>query len=332
MELIDKYNRKHDYLRISLTDRCNFNCIYCNPKNHILHSHKKINLLTFEELERLIKLFAEKLGFKKIRFTGGEPLIRKELFDFFERVYRLKKYYGLKLGITTNGSLLNGKTNKLKQLGFDNVNISLDSLDKNNFKLITGKDGLDSVLNSIKESEQAGFKKVKVNVVVIKGINDNEIIDFVDYFKDRDVNLRFIEFMPFGSNDWQRNGFVNYREIKSIVESKNELLHLKNKKNAVAKDYQIVNHLGKVSFISSISESFCSSCNRVRISADGTFRVCLFSQGEKVINFKELFRRKIADAEIVELLEKAILLKWEKHPEPEKLVNTIENNMMTIGG
>ena len=332
MNLIDNYKRKHDYLRISLTDKCNFNCVYCNPKKHFIKGLQKDYLLTFEEIERIVKLFAGKLGFKKIRFTGGEPLVRKDVFKLFEKVGNLKKDYGLKLGITTNGSLVVNKTGLLKKFGFDNLNISLDTLDKEKFYKITGKDDLEKIIGVIEEAERNGFNPVKVNVVVIKDINYNEIVDFIDYFKNRNVNLRFIEFMPFGSNDWQKKGFISYKEIKESVEKRVKLMPEINGKYAVAKDFQIAGHLGKVSFITSISEHFCSTCNRVRISADGKFRVCLFSQGESYINFKEMFHNGFSDEEIIEKLDWAIKTKWEKHPEPEELANVLNNNMMAIGG
>ncbi len=332
MELIDSFNRKHDYLRISLTDRCNYNCVYCNPNHRTVGGKGRENLLSFEEIERLIELFAAKLNFKKVRFTGGEPLVRKDVFNFFSRVGILKQKYGLKIGLTTNGSLIYGRVNELKLKGVDNLNISIDSLKPDKFKWITGKDDLPRLLKVIDEAEKAGFNPVKLNVVVIKGINDNEILDFVERFKDRNINVRFIEFMPFGSNEWERNGFLSFREIKEIVERKFALAPLITGENAVAKDFKILGSPGRVSFISSISEHFCSTCNRVRISADGTFRVCLFSRGEQEVNFKELFRSGASDREIIEALRKAILTKWEKHPGAETLSKQIQNNMMEIGG
>jgi len=332
MNLIDNYNRKHDYLRISLTDKCNFNCIYCNPKNHLIEGKRKDHLLTFEEIERIVNLFAGKLGFRKVRFTGGEPLVRKDVFNLFERISHIQKDYGLKLGVTTNGSLVENKTHLLKEYGFNNLNISLDTLDRDKFKRITGRDDLDKVMRVINEAEKNGFNPVKVNVVVIKGINDNEILGFINLFKNRNINIRFIEFMPFGSNDWQRNGFISYGEIKELVERKVKLVPAINGKNAVAKDFRITGHPGKVSFITSISEHFCSTCNRVRISSDGKFRVCLFSQGESYVNFKEMFCNGLSDEEIITKLNQAIKTKWEKHPEPEELANAINNNMMAIGG
>ncbi|HED08883.1 MAG TPA: GTP 3',8-cyclase MoaA [Ignavibacteria bacterium] len=331
MKLIDRFNRTHNYLRISLTDKCNYNCIYCNP-NKLNDKFGKMNLLSFEELLRVIEIFAGELEFKKFRFTGGEPLIRRDVFKFFGDVGKLKSIYGFKTGITTNGSLLKGRVGELKNSGVDSLNISLDSLNKNKFLSITQKDEADRILNVIDEAIENGYSPVKVNAVIIKGINDGEILNFVDYFKDLDVNIRFIEFMPFGSNTWQRNGFISYKEIKNLVEEKYSLSVLSSDKNSVAKDYQMDNFPAKVSFISSISENFCSTCNRVRISSTGKFRLCLFSEGKHEINFKELFQKKYSNEDIVNELSEAIKHKWEKHPEPEELSEMMANNMMTIGG
>ena len=331
MKLVDRFNRIHDYLRISLTDKCNYNCVYCNP-NKLNARNDKANILSFEELLRVIEIFAKELEFKKFRFTGGEPLVRRDVFNFFREVKKLKSIYGFKTGITTNGSLLKGRTREFKASGIDSLNISLDSLNKNNFLSITQKDEADRILNVINEAIENGYSPVKINAVIIKGINDNEILNFVDYFKNLDVNIRFIEFMPFGSNTWERNGFISYKEIKNLVEEKYSLSVLSSDKNSVAKDYQMNNYPAKVSFISSISEHFCSTCNRVRISSTGKFRLCLFSEGKHEINFKELFNKNYSDAEIISQLKEAIQYKWEKHPEPEDLSEMMNNNMMTIGG
>ena len=331
MKLIDRFNRAHDYLRISLTDKCNYNCIYCNP-NKLNDKLSKMDLLSFEELLRVIEIFTGELEFKKIRFTGGEPLVRRDIFNFFSEVKKLKNEYGFKTAITTNGSLLKGRVSELKISGIDSLNISLDSLNKNKFLSITQKDEADRILSVIDEAIENGYSPVKVNVVVIKGINDDEILNFVHYFKDMDVNIRFIEFMPFGSNAWERNGFMSYKEIKNLVEEKYSLSVLSSDKNSVAKDFQMDNYPAKISFISSISEHFCATCNRVRISSTGKFRLCLFSEGKHEINFKELFQKNYSNNDIVNELKEAIKHKWEKHPEPEELIEMIGNNMMSIGG
>ena len=331
-KLTDDFNRVHDYLRISLTDKCNLNCIYCNPDNHLQFGFNKAKILSFEEIYKIIRIFAGSLQFKKIRFTGGEPLIRKGVFDLFEEVKKIKDEFDIQLGITTNGTLLKGNALRLKNSGIEKLNISLDSLHREKFLKMTGRDNLQDVLDAINESEAAGFNPVKINVVVIRNVNDNEILDFVEFVKDRNLNIRFIEFMPFGNNQWQRDGLISYKEMKDIIESKYILNPLHSDANKVAKDFSISGLNGKVSFVTSMSEHFCSTCNRLRISADGKMRLCLFSTGEKEIDFKTLLRNNYSETEIIELLHSAIKHKWEKHPEPEELAELEQNNMLTIGG
>lgn len=314
-----------------MTDRCNYNCSYCNPNAYGFNG-SKIELLSFEEILRLVELFAGKLEFKKFRFTGGEPLFRKGIFEFFVELAKLKRKYNFTTGLTTNGSLLKGNADRLKSASIDHLNISLDSLIPQRFYEITGRRELERILEVIEESIDAGFEPLKINVVVIKGINDNEILNFVDYFKYKPVNLRFIEFMPFGGNEWEKKGFINYREILSIVEEKYKLIQIETDKNAVAKDYRMFLYPAKISFISSISEHFCSSCNRLRISSKGKLRLCLFSEGAQSVHFKEMFKDNYSDEEIIEQMKKAIEFKWEKHPDAEELRDLAENNMMTIGG
>ena len=332
MKLIDNYNRVHSYLRISLTDRCNLNCIYCNPADMYQKGLHKKDILSYEEILRTIHFFAGKFEFKKFRFTGGEPLSRRHVFDFFDEVKKIKDKFGLKIGLTTNGTLLCGKATRLKNSGIDNLNISLDSLQAENFHHISGKKDLQSVLSAIDEAEESGFNPVKINMVVLKNMNSQEILDFVDFVKDRNLNVRFIEFMPFGNNNWEADAFISFMEMKEIVESKYELQPLYSVSNEVAKDFQLINHTGKVSFITSISDHFCGNCNRLRVSADGRIRTCLFSTGKENVDFKELLRNNYSENEIAERVQKSMKLKWEKHPDPEVLAEMEKNNMLTIGG
>lgn len=331
MKLIDRFNRTHNYLRISLTDRCNFNCIYCNPEK-IYADKEDFSRLTLNEILRIIELFAGKLEFNKFRFTGGEPLVRKGIFEFFDKVKKLKSIYGFTAGITTNGSLLNGNAKRLKNSGIDNLNISLDSINQDNFAQITGRNDLAKILNVINESLDAGFDPVKINMVVMKGINDSELVDFIEEFKSKNMDIRFIEFMPFGTNKWEDKAFIDYKKIKEIVELKYELIQLTSGTNAVSKSFQLSGFPAKVSFITSISDHFCSTCNRLRISSKGNLRLCLFAEGNHNINFRDMFRQNYSDNEIIETLEQEILLKWKEHPEPNELSKMYKNNMMTIGG
>jgi len=333
IKLKDRYNRVHNYLRISLTDRCNLKCLYCNPDDFQLRYSKRTDILNFDEILRIIKIFTGSFGFNKIRFTGGEPFVRKEILHLFEEADKLKSTYNFDVGITTNGTLLEDKIESLKKFGVDKLNISLDSLDKDKFKLITGKDNFESIMRSINKAMDLGFSPLKINVVVLKNINDNEIVDFVDFAVDKNLNIRFIEFMPFGNNSWSKDTFISYKELKTRVEEKYILEEIPSNNGKVAKDFNIIDHPGSVSFISSLSDNFCGSCNRLRITATGKMKLCLFSNGENEINFKQLLSGvKYSDEQICEVIQDAIQFKLEKHPEPEELAKLEENNMLTLGG
>jgi cyclic pyranopterin phosphate synthase len=332
-QLTDSHNRIHEYLRISLTDKCNLNCLYCNPISNRQNNYHQSDILDYSEILRLIKLFTGELGFKKIRFTGGEPMVRKDILTLFESVSELKSIYNFEIGITTNGTLLEDKLTSLKKFGVDKLNISLDSLKEDNFKLITGKNNLNNVIRAINKAEELGFNPLKINVVVLKNVNDSEIIDFVDFVKNRNLNVRFIEFMPFGNNSWNEAGFISFNEIKNIVEQKYTLQEIPTDKNAIAKDFKILNHKGKVSFISSISDHFCNGCNRLRINSKGMMRLCLFSTGHNEINFKQLFSEvNKSDDEICEIIYQALQQKQKQHPDVEQLMTLERNNMLSIGG
>ncbi len=333
MILTDGFNRVHDYLRVSLTDKCNLNCVYCNPAEYAQTKLKRDELLTYDELLRLINIFAGVLGIKKIRFTGGEPLVRKDALNFFESVYSLKNKYGVEIGLTTNGTLLEEKVAELKKLGVDKLNISLDSLKKEKYKYITGHNKIESVIKAIEKAGSLGFAPLKINVVVIKNINDDEVIDFVDFIKDKNMNVRFIEFMPFGNNSWKEDGFISAADILNSIRAKFNLIEIPVNKNLVARNYKIEGHTGTVSVISSISDHFCGSCNRLRITAEGKLKLCLFSDGKNEINFKELLRNNNTDdQQIAMTIHRALQLKNEKHPEVDELIKLEENNMLSIGG
>ncbi|MEJ2617936.1 MAG: GTP 3',8-cyclase MoaA [Ignavibacteriaceae bacterium] len=331
--LKDNFNRIHDYLRISLTDKCNLNCIYCNPLEHQSKKLNKKEILTFDELLRLIDIFSGRLGVKKIRFTGGEPLVRKNILEFFKSVHLLKIKYGFELGLTTNGTLLENNLPELKNYGIDKLNISLDSLKPERFHYITGKDNLNAVIRSINKAVDLSFNPLKINVVVMKNVNEDEVIDFVEFAKDTNLNVRFIEFMPFGNNNWNTDGFINSEEIKNIIETKYQLKEITGASNLVAKDYSISGYSGKVSFISSISDHFCKSCNRLRIDARGKMKLCLFSTGTNELNFKQLLNNpQYPDENIGEMIINSLSLKEETHPSVEDLLKFEENNMLSIGG
>lgn len=331
MKLIDNFNRIHDYVRISLIDKCNLNCIYCNPSNTLAKFESNKSILSYEELFRLIQILVRDLEVKKIRFTGGEPLIRKDILKFFEMIYLLKNKYDFEIGITTNGTNLLDKIESLHSSGVDRLNISLDTLSKSKFIAITGKDLSDETLSAILKAVHLGFKSVKINMVVIKNVNDDELINFVEYFKSYPITLRFIEYMPFTGNQWDDSKFLGWNEIKSEIEKKYSLTEIASD-GKVSKDYFVENTNLKIGFISSISDHFCDSCNRLRITATGQIKNCLFSNPSNVSLKNLLADKSISDKIIAEFIQNSLQTKWLKHPSVYELSQLNQNNMMSIGG
>ena len=333
MNLIDNFGRTHDYVRISLIDKCNLNCIYCNPDNSRTRFDFNKAILSYEELFRLIKILVRDLHMKKIRFTGGEPLVRKNILTFFATLHKIKSEFPFELCLTTNGTLLEDKIEKLKELGLDKINISLDSLQPERFFSITGKDNFHSVLRSIDKAESLGFSPVKINTVVMKGINDDEVIDFVEFVKDRNLNVRFIEFMPFSNNSWDQNIFISNGELIKTIETKYRLEELDLCREKVAKDFRIIGRKGKVSFISSISDHFCKSCNRLRVTANGNLKLCLFSRLDSELSLISLLRNPLfSDEAIASRIVIHLQNKKYMHPDINELISLQNNNMMSIGG
>ncbi len=331
MQLVDSFGRIHDYIRISLIDKCNLNCIYCNPYNHLSTISKQNTVLKYEELIRLIKIFVRDLEVKKIRFTGGEPLIRKDILTFFQMLSEIKKCYPFEVGITTNGTQLEDKIDSLNLFGVNRINISLDTLKQNKFIAITGKDLLHSTLQSIKKAELLNFDGLKINSVIIKNTNDDELFDFIKFFIETNINIRFIEYMPFSGNEWDDSKFISCGEIRSMIESKYRLREIESA-NKISKDFLLEGSELKVSFISSISNHFCDSCNRLRITASGKIKNCLFSHS-KEINLKQMLQNySMADSEIADAILTSLQDKWPQHPVAEQLMNMHDNNMLSIGG
>jgi len=328
-ELKDKFGRRHNYLRISLTDKCNLNCLYCNPKENQIKIAKK-ELLTYEEFIRLIRIFI-KLGINKIRFTGGEPLIRKDVMNFFKEVSELKKIYGFELGITTNGTLLSENLKNLKQYGFSQLNVSLDTLDKKKFEKITGRDDFQNVMNAIVKSFDSGFYPIKINCVVMKGINDDEIFNFIELTKENNYNIRFIEYMPFSNNKWDKDYFISSKDILNKIKLKYQLFDAGH--SGVADEFGIHGHKGKIGLISPISNHFCYNCNRLRITAEGNMKLCLFTNKNESLNLKILLNdSKISDAIIERMISEKLISKNETHPDINKLRTLKDNNMINLGG
>ncbi len=331
MKLVDNFNRIHDYVRISLIDKCNLNCIYCNPSNRLVKLESNKSILSYEELYRLIEIFVNHLEVKKIRFTGGEPLIRKGVVNFFEMIYPLKNKYNFEIGITTNGTNLIDKLEQLYNYGVDKLNISLDTLNKTKFIAITGKDYFDNTIKAIQKSATMGFNSVKINVVVVQGINEDELVAFIDYFKSYEVTVRFIEYMPFAGNRWNDSKFISWNEMRSRIEKEYSLVEIPSD-GKISKDYFVEDTKLKIGFISSISNHFCDSCNRLRITATGQIKTCLFSNSGSPILKYLLSNKYISDNEIAEFIQNSLKSKWLKHPDIYELLQLNQNNMMSIGG
>ncbi|MBI4811508.1 MAG: GTP 3',8-cyclase MoaA [Ignavibacteriales bacterium] len=326
-QLIDSYNRKHTYLRISVTDRCNLRCNYCMPHGGI-QLKKRSEMLTFDEIEQLSRLFAS-MGINKIRLTGGEPLVRK---DLPELVQRLANIPGIRtLGMTTNGVLLKSFAHQLKQARLTNLNISLDTLRPSRFEMISGKQHFNDVIDGIYAALDAGIQLLKLNVVVMGGINDDELLDFVEFVQDKPINIRFIEYMPFKFNQWNHAKFVSFRRMMETISEKYKLEPVQSTdEHYVAKDYWISGLLGKISFITSISDHFCGTCNRIRLTADGSIKSCLFHSAE--INLRSALRNGTPDDVISEMIQSAITAKPFGHPAAEELAQIENRSMIQIGG
>jgi len=331
--LKDRFGRVHDYLRISVTDRCNLNCVYCNPSDQTFNFLKESEILTDEESLRLIRIFVEHLGFKKIRFTGGEPLAKKNVVDLISRLMPLHEKYGVETGITTNGTKLKKYLNSLKKYGVTKLNISLDTLDKIKFFKITGKDKFEDVFEAILAAEELGFEPLKINCVMMRGVNDDEILDFADFIKDRNMNIRFIEYMPFSGNKWSNGKFMSFLEIKNILESKFVLIPILKDRSEVANNFQLSGYRGTVSFISSISNHFCDGCSRLRITSDGNLKLCLFSPKNTELDLKFYLRSGNYDnKDIAEIIERKLQEKELQHADTTELLKLEKNNMLSIGG
>lgn len=274
--LTDGFGRKHNYLRISLLEKCNLRCTYCMPADGIALS-PKANLMTAEEIFSIAQTFV-KNGVDKIRLTGGEPFLRK---DFPEIVSKLSQL-DVSLSITTNGILIDRHIDVLKQFKIKKINLSLDTLISSKFHTITLRNQFEKVIDNLHLLLNNDFQ-VKVNVVLMKGFNDNEIIDFVKLTQFLPISVRFIEFMPFAGNEWDRSKMVSQNEILSLVENnfaENEIVKLEDEKNFTSRNYKIKDFQGDFGIISSITNPFCDSCNRIRLTANGKIKNCLFSNSE----------------------------------------------------
>lgn len=273
---MDAFGRVHDYLRISLTERCNLRCTYCMPEDGIPLRPKE-NFMSREEIFTLASMFV-KLGVRKIRLTGGEPLVRKDAHGIISDLGML----GVELAITTNAVLADGFIDTFKNAGLKSINVSLDSLNEEKQNQISRREYFSSVMNNINLLYQMGFR-LKINVVVMRGINDNEVADFVELTKNKALHIRFIEFMPFNGNSWDWSKGVGLQDILNYVGDRfghQAMIRLRDKPNDTARCYKIEGFEGTFGIISSITNPFCDTCNRIRLTADGKIRNCLFSSEE----------------------------------------------------
>lgn len=327
-EFTDKNHRIINYLRLSITDRCNLRCIYCMPEegiNFLPHGE----ILTYEEILHLVRLCVQS-GIRKVRLTGGEPLVRKGFISFLGR---LCKTEGLnEVTLTTNGVLLKEFAAEIKACGICRINISLDSLKPDRFFQITGRDYFDRVWEGIQEAERLEFNPLKLNVVVMKGINDDEVLDFARMSMEKPYHVRFIEFMPVGSNNgWSLQKFVSTKEIRENIRVLGVLRPVSsNSLDGPAQRYFIEGAKGEIGLIGALSNHFCEKCNRLRMTAEGHLRGCLFSDQETDI--KTPLREGKGDAHLLKLISHAIKNKPKDHGlgryGPRKCVR----HMSSIGG
>ena len=323
----DRFNRIHNYLRISLTDNCNLRCHYCMPEEDYAFT-PQANLMQPDEIEKLASLFVQE-GVTKIRLTGGEPLVRKDAGSIIQRLSRLSAH----LTITTNGTRLHEFVDVLSDADIHSLNISLDTLDADKFKMLTRRDLFQRVVDNIELLVQKGFH-VKLNTVVMKGFNDNEINDFIAWTKRTPVHIRFIEFMPFSGNQWKSDKVVTWQEILHEIANEYSFLPLAHEENETAKKYIVPGHVGTFAVISTMSENFCGDCNRMRLTADGKMKNCLFSKDET-----DLLGALRNGKEIVPLIHQCIMGKAKElggqftadfnHLQAEAIQN---RSMISIGG
>ncbi|XP_069116545.1 molybdenum cofactor biosynthesis protein 1-like isoform X2 [Argopecten irradians] len=327
--LTDTFGRHHTYLRISLSERCNLRCQYCMPENGVdLTPSQK--LLSSEEILRLSELFVRE-GVQKIRLTGGEPLVRKDVVEIIEGLNKFRDLGLQTIAMTTNGVTLARKAPALKEAGLDLINVSLDTLVSAKFEFISRRKGWDRVMKGIDTALDLGYDPVKVNCVVMRGLNEEEICDFVAFTKDKNVDVRFIEYMPFDGNKWNSKKMVSYLEMVDTIKAKwPDFSRMKDHPNDTSKAYRVPGYKGQVGFITSMSEHFCGTCNRIRLTADGNLKVCLFGNTE--VSLRDVMRASSDDTELREVISAAVKRKKKQHAGMFNLSKMKNRPMILIGG
>ncbi|KAK4044620.1 hypothetical protein C8A01DRAFT_42529 [Parachaetomium inaequale] len=329
--LTDTFERQHDYLRISVTERCNLRCLYCMPEEGVPLSPSR-ELLTTPEIVMLSSLFVSQ-GVTKIRLTGGEPTVRRDIVPLMQQIGALRTHGLRELCLTTNGLSLHRKLEPMVEAGLTGVNLSLDTLDPWQFQLMTRRAGFSAVqktIDRIFELNRAGAGiKFKINCVVMRGMNDREILPFVELTREKDVEVRFIEYMPFDGNKWSKGKMFSYQEMLDLIRSRYpDLERIKGHKNDTSKTFQVPGFAGKLGFITSMTHNFCGTCNRLRITSDGNLKVCLFGNAE--VSLRDIIRQvnkgEPIDEGAFESLEQAAMERIESLPASDSSPLVVPNS------
>jgi len=339
MDLVDPFGRTIRDLRISVTDRCNFRCTYCMPEEGMVWLPRS-EVLTFEEIERLARIFVERFEVDGLRLTGGEPTVRAHLPVLVEKLAKLRvpsastsKFAARapEISVTTNGATFRLVAEELRRAGLDRVNISLDTLRADRFIEMTRRDELTRVLDGIEAAKEAGFAPVKINAVVQRGVNDDEIVDLARFGRERDVEVRYIEYMPLdASGHWVNEQVVTQDEIVAAIDEVFPLERMPARGAAPADRWRYLDGHGTVGVIPSVSKPFCGDCDRVRITADGQFRTCLFATTE--FDLRKFMRSGADDDAVAAEIQRAVGTKWAGHQINQVSFIRPQRTMSQIGG
>ncbi len=326
--LYDNHGRKINYVRLAVTDRCNLRCYYCMPENGIVYMKRK-DLLSFEEMERLMRIFSEQ-GITKLRITGGEPFVRKGIMEFLEKMSSIPKIE--QIHITTNGTFTKDYVRQLKNLNVHSINLSLDSLDRQRFLDITRRDMFDTVMETFHTLLDSSIR-VKINMVVMEGRNIDDIQPMLELTKNHDVSVRFIEEMPFNGSGGNATFWPMKKILDFIRERYPEIQKLPDPESSTSQNYQIPGHKGSFGIIAAYTRTFCGTCNRIRITPQGTLKTCLYDNGG--LNFRDILRSGATDQEVAQTLINAMGQRYKDGFEAEKdrgAASPVSESMATIGG
>ncbi len=329
--LNDSYGRAIRDLRVSLTDRCNFRCFYCLPHGEPPIAPKE-QMLSYEEIEYVCEIFVS-LGIEKLRLTGGEPMLRRDIETIISKLAKLKPKGLLDLALTTNGYFLPERAQALKDAGLDRITISVDSLKREVFKEMTGVDVLDRVLAGIVAAKNAGLDPIKINAVIVRGHNEDEVADFAAFAREHDVKMRFIEFMPLDSgHDWSREMVVSGREIRERISERFPLIPVDVVRGSeTSSRYRFADGApGEIGIIAPVTEPFCGACSRIRLTADGQIRTCLFSTVEH--SLRDVVRSAASRSEVIDYIESVVMKKEPRHYINDPTFVAPSRTMSFIGG